>query len=52
MLTALLVTTPIDSAAYVPAERIRDLRRTETVILGGRVLSSRALYRAAGLEPR
>ena len=35
-----------------PAERIRDLRRTETVVLGGRVLSSRELYRAAGLDPR
>lgn len=35
-----------------PAERIADLRRTETVVRAGRVYRSRALYEAVGLAPR
>jgi imidazolonepropionase-like amidohydrolase len=34
-----------------PAERIRDLRRTETVVRAGVVYSADELYRAAGLSP-
>lgn len=35
-----------------PAERITDLRRTETVVRAGRVYASRALYQAVGVTPR
>jgi hypothetical protein len=35
-----------------PAERITDLRKTETVVRAGRVYASRALYRAVGVAPR
>jgi len=35
-----------------PAERITDLRRTERVVRAGRVYDSKALYEAAGLNPK
>ncbi len=35
-----------------PAERIADLRNTETVVRAGRVYQSRALYQALGITPR
>jgi Amidohydrolase family len=35
-----------------PAERITDLRKTETVVRAGRVYQSRALYEAVGVTPR
>jgi imidazolonepropionase-like amidohydrolase len=35
-----------------PAERITDLRRTERVVRAGRVYESKALYEAAGLNPK
>jgi imidazolonepropionase-like amidohydrolase len=35
-----------------PAERITDLRRTEQVVRAGRVYESKALYEAAGLNPK
>jgi hypothetical protein len=33
-----------------PAERITDLRRTETVIRAGRVYQSRDLWKAVGIQ--
>jgi len=35
-----------------PAEHITDLRRTERVVRAGRVYDSKALYEAAGLNPK
>ena len=35
-----------------PAERITDLRKTETVVRAGRVYESRALYESLGFMPR
>ena len=35
-----------------PAEKITDLRRTERVVRAGRVYDSKALYEAAGLNPK
>ena len=35
-----------------PAERITDLRRTERVVRAGHVYESKALYEAAGLNPK
>jgi imidazolonepropionase-like amidohydrolase len=35
-----------------PAERITDLRRTETVIRAGRIYQTKALYQLVGIEPR
>jgi imidazolonepropionase-like amidohydrolase len=35
-----------------PADRITDLRRTERVIRAGRLYESKALYEAAGLNPK
>ncbi|MEO8452637.1 MAG: amidohydrolase family protein [Gemmatimonadota bacterium] len=35
-----------------PAERITDLRKTETVMRAGRVYSTRALYDVLGIEPK
>ena len=35
-----------------PAERITDLRKTETVIRAGRVYQSKALYETLGIRPR
>jgi hypothetical protein len=35
-----------------PAEHITDLRRTERVVRAGRVYESKALYEAAGLNPK
>ena len=35
-----------------PAERITNLRRTERVVRAGRVYDSKALYEAAGLNPK
>jgi imidazolonepropionase-like amidohydrolase len=35
-----------------PAERIADLRKTETVVRAGRVYQSKALFEALGIHPR
>jgi hypothetical protein len=35
-----------------PAERIGDLRKTETVVRAGRVYQSKALFEALGIQPR
>jgi imidazolonepropionase-like amidohydrolase len=35
-----------------PAEHITDLRRTERVVRAGRVYESKAMYEAAGLNPK
>ena len=35
-----------------PAERVTDLRKTETVIRAGKVFSAVELLREAGLDPR